>query len=200
MPQRSPEWLAIRRGKITGSSVGKFVYNTDKKSLDARVNLIDTIIGEEADGDDCEPGYETYWMKRGTRLEPQALAAYEAYTGNEIEQVGFVSHNTLPLGVSPDALVSGRAFGLEMKCPGGKVAYKRIREKVCPEEYLPQIWLSMIVMDVPEWHFWSWHPKIPAFHTIVRRSDIPAGFEPGVIALCNELTRQKAEIEAMMAD
>jgi len=32
MPQRSPEWFAIRRGKITGSEIGKFVYNTDKKA------------------------------------------------------------------------------------------------------------------------------------------------------------------------
>jgi putative phage-type endonuclease len=197
MPQRSPEWYAMRRGKITGSEIGKFVMNTDKKALDARQNLIDAKIGEEADGDDCEPNYETFWMKRGTRLEAEALSAYESYTGHEVEQVGFVSHDTLPLGVSPDALVNNRAFGLEMKCPSGKIQVKRLREKVCPDEYLPQIWLSMIVTGADMWHFWSYHPALPAFHIVVTRADIPAGFEPGVNALVAEYLRQRAWLESL---
>ena len=197
--QRSAQWVELRRGKITGSEVGKFVYNTDKKSLDARQNLIDAKIGEEADGDDCPPNWEDFWMKRGTRLEADALSAYESHTGYEVEQVGFVSHDTLPLGVSPDALVSNRSFGLEMKCPSGKIQVKRLREKVCPEEYLPQIWLSMIVMGVEQWHFWSYHPNLPAFHIVVTRAEIPAGFEPGVMALTSELIKQRAWLEALNA-
>lgn len=197
--QRSPEWFELRRGRITGSEIGKFVYNTDKKSLDARQNLIDAKIGEEADGDDSPPNYEDYWMKRGTRLEGDALSAYESHTGYEVEQVGFVSHKTLPLGVSPDALVSNRTFGLEMKCPSGKIQHKRLRERVCPEEYLPQIWLSMIVTGTEQWHFWSWHPRLPAFHTVVTRAEIPAGFEAGVLALVAEYLRQKAELEQLAA-
>ena len=199
MPQRSPEWFAIRLDKITGSEVGKFVFNTDKKALDARQNLIDAKIGAVADGDDSPPNWEDFWMKRGTRLEAEALSAYESYTGHEVEQVGFVSHDTLPLGVSPDALVANRAFGLEMKCPSGKIQVKRLREKVCPEEYLPQIWLSMIVMDAPLWHFWSYHPALPAFHIVVTRAEIPAAFEPGVNALCGEYLRQKAQLEQLTA-
>lgn len=195
--QRSPEWFALRRGRITGSEIGKFVFNTDKKALDARQNLIDSKIGEEADGEDSPPNYEDFWMKRGTRLEAEALSAYESYTGHEVEQVGFVSHNILPIGVSPDALVANRTFGLEMKCPSGKIQVKRLREKVCPEEYLPQIWLSMIVMNVANWHFWSYHPNLPAFHIRVMRSEIPAAFEPGVNALAAEYLRQKAELEIL---
>ena len=199
MQQRSPEWFTIRRDKISGSEVGKFVFNTDKKSLDARQNLIDAKIGAIADGEDSPPNYEDYWMKRGTRLEAYALTAYESHTGYEVEQVGFVSHDTLPLGVSPDALVSNRAFGLEMKCPSGKIQVKRLREKVCPEEYLPQIWLSMIVMNVDRWHFWSYHPNLPAFHIVVPRAEIPAAFEPGVMALVGEYLRQKADLEQLNA-
>lgn len=197
--QRSAEWFGLRRGKITGSEIGRFVFNTDKKALDARQNLIDAKIGEDADGDDAPHPYEDFWMKRGTLLEGAALAAYAGHTGYEVEQVGFVSHDTLPLGVSPDALIGGRAFGLELKCPSGKVQWKRLREKVCPEEYLPQIWLSMVVTGAPCWHFWSWHPNLPAFHAVVRREDIPPQFESGVYALANEYLRQKAEVETLMA-
>lgn len=199
MPQRSPEWFEIRRGKITGSEIGKFVMNTDKKALDARQNLIDAKIGEEADGDDSPPNYEDYWMKRGTRLEAEALNAYTLHTGYEVEQVGFVSHDTLPLGVSPDALVNGRAFGLEMKCPSGKIQVKRLREQVCPEEYLPQIWLSMIVTGADRWHFWSYHPVLPAFHIVVTLGEIPANFESGVLALVLEFQRQRAWLEQLNA-
>jgi len=216
MPQRSPEWFAMRLDKITGSEVGKFVMNTDKKALDARQNLIDAKIGAVADGDDSPPNYEDFWMKRGTRLEAEALSAYESYTGYEVQQVGFVAHNTLPLGVSPDGLIAAKgalidlnpdgtwklvklSHGLEMKCPSGKIQVKRLREKVCPEEYLPQIWLSMIVMDVPLWHFWSYHPTLPAFHIAVTRGEIPANFESGVLALVMEYQLQKEQLLQLTA-
>src|SRR6478736_1786392 len=77
--QRSPEWFALRRGIITASKVGKFLLldKKDQKSLDARQNLIDAKLGELADGDDTEPSYESYWMKRGTLLEPESIEAYE---------------------------------------------------------------------------------------------------------------------------
>lgn len=214
MPQRSPEWFAIRRAKITGSEIGKFVMNTDKKALDARQNLIDAKIGEEADGDDSPPNYEDFWMKRGTRMEAEALAAYTLHTGYEVEQVGFVSHDTLPLGVSPDGLIVAKdalidinpdgtwklvqlRHGLEMKCPSGKIQVKRLRDKVCPEEYLPQIWLSMIVTGAECWHFWSYHPSLPAFHIVVTRAEIPREFEPGVNALVTEYLRQREWLESL---
>lgn len=195
--QRTPEWFELRRGRITGSEVGKFVYNTGKVAETARQNLIDAKLGEAADGDDCEPSYENYWMKRGTRLEADALSAYESHTGYEVEQVGFVTDDLRPLGVSPDALVNQRAFGLEMKCPSGKIQVKRLREQVCPDEYLPQIWLSMVVTGAPQWHFWSWHPVLPAFHIVVTRDEIPREFEPAVDVLAYELERQKAWLSAL---
>lgn len=197
MEQRTPAWYEIRRGKVTGSEVGKFVFNTDAKALTARRNLINAKIGEEADGDDCPPNYEDYNMKRGSRLESRALAAFEIHTGMETETVGFVEHDTLPLGVSPDALLSQRTFGLEMKCPIGKIQIARLEDNVCPEDYLPQIWLSMIVTGLPCWHFWSWHPVIPAFHIVVRREEIPAAFEPGVYALLDALAAKKAWLASL---
>ena len=56
-------------------------------------------------------------MRRGIELEPAARAAYEAHTGEFVETVGFVQHETLPyVGVSPDGLL-GDAGLVELKCP-----------------------------------------------------------------------------------
>jgi putative phage-type endonuclease len=192
--QRTPEWFQIRRGIITASEVGKFLINTDKKALDARQNLIDKKLGEVADGDDTEPSYESYWMKRGTLLEPESISAYESKTGHEVTQIGFVQHDTLPIGCSPDGLVTGTKSGIEGKVVAGKTQIARLREKVLPAEYLCQIHHSMIVCEAPWWDFWSFHPNLPSFHIRTYRDGFTDQLERGLIELCAEYARQKSWI------
>jgi putative phage-type endonuclease len=195
--QRSPEWFALRRGIITASEVGKFIVNTDKKSLDARQNLIDKKLGEVADGDDTEPSYESYWMKRGTLLEPESIEAYEKRTGELVYHVGFVQHDTLPIGCSPDGLIVGKNFGIEGKAVAGKTQIGRLRDNVLPDQYVCQIHHSMIVMEAPHYDFWSYHPALPPFHVRTYRDDFTDKFERGLVELCAEYARQKSWIRGL---
>lgn len=55
-------------------------------------------------------------MQRGIDKEPDAIAAYEALTGNLVMPVGFITHDTLQAGCSPDGLVSHDGI-VEVKCP-----------------------------------------------------------------------------------
>jgi len=198
--QRSPEWFALRRGIITASEVGKFLINKDAKALGARQNLIDKKLGELADGDDTEPSYESYWMKRGTLLEPESIEAYEKRTGDLVYHVGFISHDTLPIGCSPDGMIVGKERGIEGKAVAGKTQIGRLRDDVLPAEYLCQVHHSMIVTGFPEWEFWSYHPGLPRFLKTVKRDGFTDDLEGGLIALCKEYARQKAWIKELWND
>jgi putative phage-type endonuclease len=191
IPQRSPEWFALRLRLITASEVGMFVVNDDKKSMTARTNLIDGKVGKIADGDDSPPEYEDFWMKRGTRLEPDSMAAFEERTGQQVYPVGLVEHDTLCLGCSPDGMIRGATHGVEGKAPCGKVQIARLRANVLPAEYKCQIHHSMIVCEAEYWDFWSWHPRLPAFYVRTYRDQFTADFERGLRDLCAEFEATK---------
>ncbi len=197
--QRSPEWFALRRGKITASEVGMFLMleKKDKKSLDARQNLIDKKLGEIADGEDTEPSYESYWMKRGSMLEPVSIEAYEKRTKDLVYHVGFIQHDTLPIGCSPDGMIVGKERGIEGKAVAGKTQIGRLRDDVLPPEYLCQVNHSMIVTGYPEWDFWSFHPGLPRLLKTVKRDGFTDDLEGGLIAICKEYAKQKAWIKEL---
>lgn len=197
--QNTPAWLEARRGRFTGSEFGKFVMRKDKTAEKAFQNNIDEKIGEEVDGDDCAPSWENYEMKRGKMLESSALAAYESHTGHEVEKVGLAIHETLALGFSADAMVNQRSFGLELKCPTGKIQWQRLREKIVPDCYLCQIHGSMFLMGCEHWDFFSWHPNMPALYLRVYRATFTEELGAGLLAFAHELETQKAALAAMKA-
>lgn len=197
--QGTPEWLDARRGRFTASEFGKFVMRADSKAITAYDNNIATKVGEFIDGSDCPPDYQDYWMKRGNMLESSALAAYAAHTGNEVEKVGLAIHTELPLGFSADAMVNGRTFGLELKCPNAKTQLKRLREKVLPEDYVCQVHGTMFLLDAPHADFFSWHPKLPAFYIRVHRNEFTAKLGAGLMAFGQDLKREIEEAKRLMS-
>lgn len=193
-PQLSPEWFAIRRTCFTATDLGPFLWNETKVALTARQNLLDEKIGGMADGEDRPPDYVDFWMKRGTRLEPQALESYCDLTGNTVRPVGFVMHDTGAFGVSPDGILTNKKSGLEMKCPCGKIQHKRLREAILPPEYEVQVHLGMAACGFDEWEFYSYHPNMPPFHIGTKRSDYTERLHDAVMDLHEELIRQRQEM------
>lgn len=194
-PQLSPEWFAIRRTCFTATDLGPFLWNTDKKALDARQNLIDEKIGGMADGDDRPPEFVDYWMKRGTRLEPDAVKSYEDFTGNKVRPIGFVMHDTGAFGCSPDGILINAKKGLELKSPSGKIQHRRLREGILPPEYTVQVHLGMAACGFDEWDFYSFHPNMPPLHVPVERSDYTERLHDSVMDLHAELVRQRRQME-----
>lgn len=120
VPQRSPAWLALRIGLLTGSCADAVIAQRKKGSgelairRDLRRRLVcERITGLAVD----EIPYLPHHMQRGEELEPAAFAAYEAQTAQVVNRVGFVSHNTLKAGCSPDGFVGEWTGVLELKCP-----------------------------------------------------------------------------------
>lgn len=116
MIQGSPEWFAARAGKITASRVGDLMARTKSGPSTSRANLLALLAVERITGQ-CVETYTNGAMLRGTELEPEARAAYEAHAGLLCEEVGIVVHPELDyVTCSPDGLVGDDGL-LEIKCP-----------------------------------------------------------------------------------
>jgi putative phage-type endonuclease len=195
--QRTPEWLAARCGKWTGS---KFVDVMAKKTTQAYQKLIWSVVAERVSGTaaDNVSGYALAW---GTEVEPFAREAYELATGNIVEEFGFLQHPEYPFaGASPDGLI-GIDGGLELKCPWSSAVHLERFLSGVPAEYIPQIQGCMWVTGRQWWDFASFDPRMPEKHRLLvirvnrddefisRLSDAVLGAEAAAVDLQARLER-----------
>jgi hypothetical protein len=115
--QRTEAWFAKRLGKLTGSAFNEVMNLTAKGEPGAgRKNLIVKLAIERITGQTID-GYQNAAMRRGIELEPEARSAYEAATGNLVDQIDFIDHPVHAfIGVSPDGLIDADGM-VEFKCP-----------------------------------------------------------------------------------
>jgi putative phage-type endonuclease len=160
--QHSPEWYALRLGRITASRVNDVlaVSKRDGKPLQARQDYAEELVIELLTGQ-SDPVFETAAMRWGTEQEPFARAAYEAHVGDMVEEVGFVVYPDLDfLGASPDGLRIGIKRGLEIKCPGRRKHLQTLLYGM-PEEHIAQVQIGMACTGLAEWDFVSFDPRWP---------------------------------------
>jgi hypothetical protein len=104
--QRSPEWRALRAGRLCGSDAADaFKTNKDGKFAASRKNIAMQLVLERITGRVQDSGFVTQAMQDGIDREEAARAAYCALTGHAVTQVGFVSHDELRAGCSPDGII-----------------------------------------------------------------------------------------------
>lgn len=117
MDQRSSEWFDARCGKLTGSRFSDVMNLIAGGKPGANRRALITMLAVERLTGKCVETFQNDAMRRGTELEPEARAAYEALTGELVEEVGFIPHPVLPyVGVSPDGLLGDDGM-VELKCP-----------------------------------------------------------------------------------
>ncbi len=104
-PQGSDEWLAARKGRITGSKFSTAREKLKSGTLSSKANLYAEDIARERLGGKAESVYVNKAMNFGTEQEPFARAAYETTTGNIVQEVGFAASDCGMYGLSPDGLV-----------------------------------------------------------------------------------------------
>lgn len=163
--QRTPEWFAARLGKATASNFGNVLAaKTTASYRNYRVRLaLERLTGKQEDV------FQSDAMKQGVEREPLARIAYEALTGNLVEEVGFCLHDTLDCGASPDGLIDA-VRGLEIKCPTPGKHCEYLRAKAEPPEYTAQIQGCMWITDRQEWDFVSYCPEFPENARLIVRT------------------------------
>ncbi|KKL09016.1 hypothetical protein LCGC14_2570060 [marine sediment metagenome] len=131
MEQRSPEWFAVRLGKITGTS-----FTTMANGRPATIEtLCEKTAAERITGVSSENGFINEAMERGIELEAQALALYSTENFGDVKTVGFVELDEF-IGCSPDGLV-GDDGGVEIKCPE---QHTHLRYMTCDVAWKKYFW------------------------------------------------------------
>lgn len=153
MPQRSPEWFEIRKGKFTGTSFTT-VANGQKAT---RETICLKKASEIITGKYSEKDFKSASMQRGVELEPDAIFYFELETGLKIDQVGFCEFNKYA-GVSPDGLIGDYA-GCEVKCPDDHTHLSYLLYGC--NKYKWQIQSSLFVTDREVWYFVSYNANFP---------------------------------------
>lgn len=170
--QGSPEWHQIRKGKVTGTALKK-IMGTPRAREEAYYEIIAERLTVGLDDDNENP------MDRGTRLEPEAIAAFEFETGKKVEITGFCEDDDDPMICnSPDGLIPKENAAVEVKCMGGKNHVKMWLKNEVPDDYEWQVVQYFVLNKKLEvLYFIGYNPDIEThpLHIIeVRREEIQA--------------------------
>lgn len=190
--QRTDEWFAARLGKVTASRVADVIAKTKTGYSASRENYMADLIVERLTGQKAL-SFSNPAMDWGTATEPAARAAYSAFTGELVEEVGFIDHPTIPMsGASPDGLV---ADGLvEIKCPNTATHLETLLTEAVPAKYITQMQWQVACTGRKWCAFVSFDPRLPE-HLQLFVQPIPR--DDAYIAMLEvEVTKFLAELDS----
>jgi putative phage-type endonuclease len=189
--QGTPEWFAQRCGKATASRISDIVAKTKTGYSASRANYMAQLVVERMTQTVGE-SYSNTAMEWGTENEPFARAAYEAKTGNLVDQVGSIDHPTIPMSsASPDGLI-GEDGCLEIKCPNTSTHIDTLLGAEPVKKYYDQVQWQMRCTDRKWCDFVSFDPRMPAhlqlFVKRIERNDVYiAELESEVVQFLSEV-------------
>lgn len=163
-PQGSPEWHAARAGVITASMFKtareklKTGANKGQPSSAARDYAFKLAV-ERISGKPLDEGFETWQMRRGHELEPEARRAHELHASVEVEQIGFITTDDRLFGASADGLI-GSDGGAEYKC---LVSPERLRDTILLNDisdFTDQVQGGMWITGREWWDFCVFCPAL----------------------------------------
>ncbi|GAB2280580.1 hypothetical protein Dimus_015207 [Dionaea muscipula] len=172
-PQRSDEWFALRRDRLTTSTFSTalgFWKGTRRADLwHEKVFNLDSQSQEAS---------KMRAMEWGVTSEATAIERYKSITGHEVSLLGFAVHreeNFHWLGASPDGLLGCFADGggiLEVKCPYNKGKPELgLPWSSMPFYYMPQVQGQMEIMD-REWvDLYCWTPNGSTIFRVLRERE-----------------------------
>ena len=155
--QGSDEWHQARLGILTASEMKHVITAKTLKTADnetARQHVWE-LAAQRISGY-VEPSYIGDDMLRGWEDEIKARVKYEEHTGQEVEEVGFITNDKwgFTIGYSPDGCVIGTKGGIECKSRRQKYQVQTVVEwhrlKAVPSDFLIQLQTGLLVAE------WDW--------------------------------------------
>lgn len=200
MDQRSEEWFSERAGRITASRMfdvmtererGEFKSGPRKGQPKPQPkNLVDyayQLAAERLTGIPRKQ-VKAAALTWGREVEPAAMAAYQAETGEIVELCGFIVHPMFDfIGASPDFLV-GDDGGGEIKSPESSEVHLETLLNGLPEEHIAQIQAGLWVTGRQWWDFVSYHPSFQEkhrlyIHRVYRDDEYISGMESACLLM-----------------
>lgn len=202
MIQRSEEWLAAKLGKVGCSRLGDVLASGKGGAPSStRKNYMAELICERLTGKQADH-YTNAAMAWGVEKEPLARAAYEATTGNFVEEHGGKECAGIPgWWGSPDGLI-GADGGLEIKCPNTATHLETLLTGKIATDYVYQMAGLCFIYDRAWWDFVSYDPRLPDSLALYARhfdrKDLPVDeVVAGVIRFIEELEEKIKALEAL---
>jgi putative phage-type endonuclease len=173
--QGSDEWKQSRIGKATASRISDIVAKTKSGYSTSRANYMAQLVVERMTQTVAE-SYSNAAMEWGVENEEFARAAYEAKTGNMVDQVGAIDHPRIALSAaSPDGLV-GDDGCLEIKCPNTATHIETLLGDEPAKKYYDQMQWQMVCANRSWCDFVSFDPRMPShlqlFVKRIQRNDL----------------------------
>ena len=179
--EANPEWLEMRKGKLTGSKILSIVQPTNgllKANKQTVMKAVYTVVAELETGFSQEGDYKSPAMEHGTETESEANREFKKARGLEAwyNSIGFIEREDLPyIGLSPDDIRSDRIEGLEIKCPTSTTHVMIHHTNKIPNEWLPQL-ITYFVMEqkMMKMNFVSYDfrcKRFPLITIILERAD-----------------------------
>ena len=188
--QGTPEWFALRLGKVTASRIKDVIATTKTGYSTSRDKYMTQLLLERITNTVAE-SYTNDAMTWGTEQEPFARAKYEGLASTLVEQVAFVNHPTIPMsGASPDGLVMDDGL-VELKAPMSHTHLESILGGI-DDQYMPQVQWQMAVTGRSYTDLCSYDPRFPEHLQLVvkrinRDNDYIAKLEKEVVKFLAEL-------------
>lgn len=200
--QGTPEWHALRCGKVTASRVADIIRTTKSGISASRQRYLGELVAERLTGQPTQ-SFKSPDMEWGTVTEEQARESYAFLSmAGDLHGVAFVDHpKILMSGASPDRLV-GESGLLEVKSPATHTHIATLRGAPITPDYITQMQWQMACTG-RLWCDWvSFDPRMPEdmrlFVKRVGRDDKRiAELEAEVIAFLAEVSDAVAELEEL---
>jgi putative phage-type endonuclease len=203
--QRSPEWFALRAGRLTGSAVAAVFATVKTGEAAARRDLRYALAIERITGQPYETSaFVSPEMQRGIDLEPTARSIYEAETGNFVRSTGFIYRPDLMVGCSLDGDVRSFEGIIEIKCPKSSTMVEYITEGVVPSKYVAQIMHNLWITGAEWCDFVAYDDRLPDGLQFYRKRvfahelDLKA-HEAGVLKFLAEVDSQVGQLRNLIA-
>jgi putative phage-type endonuclease len=201
MEQRTPEWFAMRAGKVTASRVADVMAKTKSGPSASRANYMAELIVERLTGEPAAR-FTNAAMEWGTEKEPDAIAAYEFMHDATVSPAGFVLHpDSLETGASPDGFVGDDGL-IEVKCPNTATHIETLLSRKVPGKYNAQMQWQMACTGRAWCDFVSYDPRLPAHLSMfVQRVERDEAFIADawaeVSAFLSELSAKMKELQGL---
>ena len=199
--QGSPEWFALRVGRVTASRVADVIAKTKSGYSASRATYMGELIAERLTGVSA-PGFTNAAMQHGTATEPLAREAYRAQTFDDVVEVGFVIHPRIAqAGASPDGLVGDEGL-VEIKAPNTSTHIDTLLSGKVPAKYETQMLWQMAATGRAWCDFASFDNRLPAemqlfVKRLARDDDRIAELEKEVTAFLAELDEKVSQLTAL---
>ncbi len=165
------DWFKLRVGKVTASELGNLL--TPEFELRKGETPKTYVYSKVAESWQGRPLISTgsWQTEQGNIREDEAIPWLALEKDWKILPGGFIETDDGRFGCSPDGLVQGHEFGVEVKCPEAVNHVRYLSEGVLPKAYVCQVYGSMFATGFKKWIFVSYRRGFPALVLEIHHDD-----------------------------